>query len=229
MKSLGIFLSVLVAGSALAAPGIGQQPQAQQANVHEPSETAQPVLRRGTFAVEITTALNVEKLKVGDEVPALLEQNLMRNGKVFAAVGAKVRGHVTEVKPLTPNSSESRLQVVFDSIVANGQEILFAAPAIVQAVAPEKNGLPSRATVRGRRDEVVMPDAVSTRSFQPAIRGGQREQGGRILTPEAHGALYLEDVELKDAPEGGVVVAHGKNLKLGYGTQMEIVIPEASK
>ena len=228
MKALGIFISILVAGSVLAA-GIWQQPQDHKANVHEPSETAQPVLRHGTFAVEVTIALNVEKLKVGDEVPALLEQNLMRNGKVFAAVGAKVRGHVTEVKPLTADSSESRLQVVFDSIVANGQEILFAAPAIVQALAPEKNGLPSRATVRGRRDEVVMPDTVSARSFQPAIRGGQREQGGRILTPEAHGALYLEDVELKDGPEGAVVVAHHKNLKLGYGTQMEIVIPEPAK
>jgi len=229
MKALGIFLSILVAGSALAAPGTGQQPQTQQANAHDPLGTAQPVLRRGTFAVEITMALNVEKLKVGDEVPALLEQNLMRNGKVFAAVGAKVRGHVTAVKALTPESPESRLQVVFDSIVADGQEIVFAAPAIVQALAPEKNGLPSRSTVRGRRDEVVMPDTVSARSFQPAIRGGQREQGGRILTPEAHGALYLEDVELKDGPEGAVVVAHRKNLKLGYGTQMEIVIPEPAK
>jgi hypothetical protein len=192
----------------------------------------QRAIHRGIFAVELKTVLDTSKVKVGDEVAAALEQGLLRGGKVFAPVGTRVLGRVTDASAWSKEDREARLQVTFEKLVmSDGTQISFQPAAVIQALAPDKRAIPKKSTAGGRdfAVTVLMDDGVDPRSFEPYPRGAARSSGAKMLTPSAHGALYLPGVALKDGLQGPVIVAKDKDVKLGQGTQMEITIPAEVK
>lgn len=234
----------------------------QTASVERNPPTAsahQYSIRAGTFMVELTKPLHAAKVQVGEEVIATLEKDLLRNGKVWVAKGSTVTGHVIEVQAYASPDYESRLRVVFDKLVSkSGDEIVFASPAVVLAVAPDKRAIPEIGGSNGQsvreggnlpggsnfpdgrtptnsaaygsstRRAYVCDATVDQTSFELAVRGSSDASLGSILTPTARGALCMKGYELKDAP-AGLIVNKDKSIVLEYGTQMVITIKSEAK
>lgn len=212
-------------------------------------------IRTGTFAVELIKPLRASKLQTGDEVTAVLEKDLLRDGKLWIPKGSKVFGHVVEVKSYGKPDHESNLRIVFDRVVSKtGDEIAFESPAVVLAVAPDKRAVPEVPGSAGVSPVNTAPFGVSPvntspydvspvngsvrrayfcdshtdqTSFELAVRGSD-DSLGAVLTPSARGALCMGRLELKD-DSTGMMVNKYKNVFLEYGTQMVIAINPAKK
>lgn len=238
----GTFLALLLAHPGLiprCAPAMAQSSSSATGTSANASPSKTYTIRAGSFPLEITRELDTAKLVVGEEVPALLEKTLLRGGKVWIHAETKVVGHVTKVKASSKEDSESRLQIVFDKIVLKkGEEIIFQSPAMVEAIAPDKRLLPDpnrkggdpwspRLTGSGAistTNKGVRMYDVDPRSFEPAVLGNNDLTLGLILTADAKGVLYLEDLKLEPEPSGPVLVSREKNIKLAYGTQVFVKI-----
>lgn len=221
-------------------PGANAQQTASSDGSPAPAGAHQYSIRAGTFMVELTKPLHAIKAQVGEEVTAVLEKALLRNGKVWIPVGSTVVGHVIEVKPFEKPEYESRLRISFNKLVSKtGDEISFTSPAVVLAVAPDKRAIPEfsgrgrthtnsaaygSSTARAYRCD----GAIDQTSFELAVRGSDDASMGSILTPTARGALCMKGYELKDSP-AGLIVNKDESIVLEYGTQMVISIkPDAN-
>jgi hypothetical protein len=66
---------------------------------------------------ELDKSVDAKKAKVGDQVVAKVQQAVLSRGKVVAAKGSRIMGHVTQVKARTKDQPESELGLAFDHIV----------------------------------------------------------------------------------------------------------------
>lgn len=180
------------------------------------------VIHPSPFPVEITKALDVKKLKVGDEVPGVLERDALQAGRLVAAAGSMIQGHITEILVVSSGRPASRMQITFDKIVTkDGREFHLRLPTIIQALAPDKHDL-SRRNVYATGSVIMTGDASTGGSLEPASEGSKRSSAARVLTSEARGVIYLQDLTLEGSPNGTVIVGNHKDVKLGYGTQVLI-------
>ena len=186
------------------------------------SSDADGFIHPSPFPVEITKALDVGKLKIGDEVPGVLERDAQQREKVIAPAGSLIQGHIAEVLVASPDKPTSRLQITFDKIITkDGRELRLKLPTIIQALAPDKHDISKRKIYAS--DSLVMTgDAAPPGSLEPASEGLKRVSAARVLTSEARGVIYLRDLTLEGGPNGTVIVSNHKNLQLGYGTQVLI-------
>lgn len=124
-------------------------------------------LARGTMLLaEFSNSLNAKKLKPGDIIKAVLDQDLIVGGKVLARSESKLVGHVTEVKARSPENPESRLGIVFDKILLkHHQQLDFE--AVVEALAPPA---PRRSRV-DEPDQMMPPPVLSVGSVNTVGRG----------------------------------------------------------
>ena len=122
-----------------------------------PVPTSKLSLAQGsTLLAELANSLNAKKLKPGDKIKAILDQDLIVGGKLVAKSDSKLIGHVTEVKAHSQDNPESRLGVVFDKILLkHHQELDFE--AVVQALAPPA---PRRSRV-DEPDQMLPPPTLS--------------------------------------------------------------------
>jgi hypothetical protein len=121
-----------------------------------PAHNASGVPQGSTLLAEFANSLNAKKLKPGDRIKAILDQDLILGGKLVAKSESKLIGHVTEVRAHSKESPESRLGVVFDKILLkHHQELDFE--AVVQALAPPA---PRRSRV-DEPDQMLPPPVLS--------------------------------------------------------------------
>lgn len=121
-----------------------------------PAHKGSGLPRGSTLLAEFANSLNAKKLKPGDRIKAILDQDLILGGKLVAKSESKLIGHVTEVKAHSQENPESRLGVVFDKILLkHHQELDFE--AVVQALAPPA---PRRSRV-DEPDQMLPPPVLS--------------------------------------------------------------------
>jgi len=231
---VGTFILLIIFAGTATAQQMASSEETPPAVAHQYS------IRAGTFMVELTKPLHADRIQVGEEVMAILEKDLLSNGKTWVPIGSKVVGHVVEARPYDNPEHESRLRILFDKLFSKtGDEINFASPAIVLAVAPDKRVIPEfRSPGRTRTNSAAYgrstsrayrcDGSIDQTSFELAVRGSNDASVGSILTPTARGALCMGRLELKDSP-AGLIVNKDKSVILEYGTQMVIAIQQETK
>src|SRR5712672_3088482 len=89
---------------------------------------AQPTVRLENGSIlyaELTKTVDAKKAKVGDPVTAVLVADVLSHGKIVARHDSKLVGHVTEVQLHTKEMPESRLGIVFDTVILKSGEVPF--------------------------------------------------------------------------------------------------------
>jgi len=156
-------------------------PAAQQVGSQAAPVSAQPVQAKpkaSYMLVELSHALKVKKLKVGDTIKAEVSQAVVSHGKVVIPVETKLLWHVTEVSARDGERTESRLGIVFDRILlSRHQQINFT--GVVQAV--------SQAVVRtslvDQPSQMLPPSMSGGGSRSPVATG----RGGTSGLPNSGG------------------------------------------
>jgi hypothetical protein len=210
-----------------------------------------------SLQVETTKSIDAKKAKVGDQVTAVLTQDVLKKGKIVLPRGSKIKGHISEAQPRTKENPESRLGFVFDKVVAKGAGEVDCA-CTVAAVAPPMEheiavyqsgnmGVPqavsqprsTRGNVRGRSGRVVatptgyttVPGPNTVPSSGDANNRASKEETG-ALSSGSRGVIGLEDLRLTSSGSGAsasVLISEKKNVKLESGTQMVLLISEQDK
>jgi hypothetical protein len=206
----------------------------------------------GPIWAELTKTVDAKNAKVGDELTARLLQDVKVDKKVVLHRGAKLVGHVVQVKPHTKEAPESVLGIVFDKAVGKGNEEM-GLHATIQAVAarPEPvlapdSGVPTSMGSRGAPmgggggmgsggGGGVMPVPTQGAGASDSGRGSVDPGGamsGRALAPDSKGVFGIPDTSL-GAPAGStqppVVICKTRNVKLESGTQLVLQTAQASR
>ncbi|HET7872884.1 MAG TPA: hypothetical protein VFL42_10270 [Terriglobales bacterium] len=184
-----------------------------------------------SLQVETTKSIDAKKAKPGDEVTAVLTQDVLKQGKIILPRGSKVKGHVSEAQPRTKENPESRLGLVFEKVIAKGGREM-ECPCTVAALAPPMErdlnafqsgnmgvpvtvGQPSttRANVRGRRSGGVVtatptgvrtvpgPDSVPSSTDNGNSRANNGQNGA--VSSGSRGVIGLEGMHLASSSESG--------------------------
>lgn len=178
-KSGGFCLAlVLGAGATLAGAQTANTTvpdnQKQAQSTAPPSKASESekvfLLPTGTQLVaEFQHGLNVKKLKPGDQVKAVLTQDLLLRGQILAPAETKLVGHVVEAVPATEKDGDSRLAIVFDrAILKKHQELVFN--GIIAAMRPPAQ----RQSLVDKPDQMMPPPVMQTGSIPTQPRGSGR-------------------------------------------------------
>ncbi len=164
--------------------------------------------QHGVFQVELTKTLDCKKLKPGDMVEAkVLSQVNTPNGTMIPR-GAKVTGHVTEVKTRSKGDANSQLGIVFDKISRPGGEDL-SMKAVIQALAPNPNA------------DVTTGGGIGYGGMSETMEKPLTPSGGAgpvpLLNEQSTGVLGIKNLELGS---DGVLTSSGKDIKLDSGTRV---------
>jgi hypothetical protein len=100
----------------------------------EPAVKSAPAQPSSYVLVELSKTLKASKLKPGDKVKAKVSQDVIAHGRIIVPVNTVFVGHVTEARILDHQGSESRLGIVFDTILRKHFHDINL-QAVVQAVA----------------------------------------------------------------------------------------------
>jgi hypothetical protein len=121
--------SVTTQGTSTAA-----KPAVTKESSAKPSAVAPASQPNSYILVELNKSLKAKTLKPGDKVKAKVSQDVISHGKVIIPVETELVGHVTEVQLKDGENSESRLGIVFDTILLKHFHDINC-QAVVQAVA----------------------------------------------------------------------------------------------
>lgn len=144
--------------------------QAAQASEKNAQVASAGQLQAGsTVQAELVKPVDARKNKVGDEVLAKTTHDLKSEGRVVVPKGAKLVGHVTEVKAHSKNSAASELGIAFDhAILKNGTEVPLS--------------LSIQALGRGQASAAAMEDGTIAASNAGAMgSAGAAASGGGVL------------------------------------------------
>jgi hypothetical protein len=217
-------LSLLVAASAAQ---VSSQ-QSQTASIAPPTASTAAHIGDGTpVLVELSKGLNAKKAKAGDEVKAVVVQDVLSQGKIVIRRGSKFVGHVTQVKPRSKESSESYLGLVFDRAKLKGGGELNLDSAGIQAAAagtrysivdkPDQmvpssitNGVGQRAPVtpvggrtpqgRGPQPAVAPPPNLGSATVVPVVVNESKRYEGSVLSSGSRGVFGIPGVNLQFDP-----------------------------
>ncbi len=164
--------------------------------------------QHGVFQIELTKPLDSKKLKQGDVVEAkVLSQVRTPNGTTIPR-GAKVTGHVTEVKARSKGDANSQLGIVFDKISRPGGEDL-AMKGVIQALAPNPN---ADVTTGGGIGYGGMSETM-----EKPLTPSQGTGNVPLLNDQSTGVLGIKNLELGS---DGVLTSSGKEIKLDSGSRI---------
>jgi hypothetical protein len=185
-----------------------------QSATHTPSgqpakaPAAGTLKHHGTFTVELLKALDSRKLKSGDIVETKLAGGITLPDGSTVPGGAKVMGHITEVRARSKSESGSSLGISFDKIATPGGDVPIQ--GLIQAVAPNPN---EDLTTGGPVDYGVDEEKATTVAAAPYTGHGPAP----LLDETSHGVLGIRNLHL-DA--NGVLTSTGKEVKLDSGTRI---------
>jgi hypothetical protein len=186
---------------------------------------------RASLQVETTKSIDAKKAKAGDEVTAVLTQDVLQHGKIVLPRGSKVKGHISEAIPHTKENPESRLGLVFDKVIAKGGREM-ECPCTVGAIGPPMphelpstqitsagvpqtmpQTVPSTNTRRGRATgaviaqqpirvgSVAVPDSASTSTTTSTSQTAEAPNGA--LSSGSRGVIGLEGMRLSPSAASG--------------------------
>jgi hypothetical protein len=155
MKDSCILLAaqLFLASAAISAPvALSQQSSSQPSSALLSAEDVPFIL------VELSSSLNVKKLKPGDAIKAQVVQDVLSHGKIIIPAESKLLGHITEAN-VRSEQIESRLGLVFDKVLLKRHEEV-SLRGVVQAVSP-----PVTKAIRTEEeeDQFLPPPAMSGR------------------------------------------------------------------
>lgn len=187
---------------------------------------------RGGMPVVVLAVLaktvDSKKAKVGDEITARIQADVLSGDQVVLPRGAKIIGKVTAATAKSRGDGTSTLAFTFDRLETKIRTLLLT--ATVQAIA---------APVYGDRTLPSNADGIRHDPFGPAVqeepvpvgRTPERGMGAAdssphaagseaILTPQTIGMIGITDVELSSEGETAQLTSHGKSVKLESGTRI---------
>ena len=199
--------------------------------------------------VQLTKTVDAKKAKTGDEVVAMVTQDMKNNtGDVIVPKDTKILGHVTEAQARNKQQKESQLGIAFDHAVVKGNET--SLPMSIQAiiVPPQQN--PAAAAGGGGTPEAPSspspnagmagsqagssPKSGSTSSAQQNYPQGNAGAGGGSepaetsarppITGNTQGVIGMDNVKLENNAQnntqGSLVTSEKNNVKIEKGTVM---------
>jgi hypothetical protein len=187
------------------------------------AQTAGPssiVIPAGTIiSAELSEAIDAKKVKVGDKIEAKTVVAVRVNGSLSIPKGSKILGHITAAKPLSGDSKDSTVGIVFDTVsMKDGGDVIFL--AFIQAIGA-----------------VTAPPNFSTRAGFPLAgaigppRSGAWGQAsddlGTPLGPSSHGVIGLKGLSLSRSGAGSVVTSDSENVHLESRTQLILAAEES--
>lgn len=222
-----------------------QQTQEQPAQ-SEPSPSVPRIAPGSVIPVRLTKTVDAKKAKTGDEVDAVVTQDLKSlSGEVVVSKDTKVVGHITEAQARSKEQKESQLGIAFDHAVMKDGGIASLRMSIQAVIAqtgqnPENAnsegaeptsatgaGLP-QANGAGRPGGMGAGTPQQTPSAYPA--GGEQpssDSTGRsahqAVTVNTEGIVGMSDYKLStagEATQGSVVSSEKGNVTLASGTLM---------
>jgi hypothetical protein len=197
-----------------------------------PADSAGPKIATGSILyVELSKTLDAKKAKAGDPVSALLQADVLAQGKIVAHRDSKLIGHVTEAQAHSKESPESRLGIVFEKIkLKNGQEIPLSAVLTALHPAPPPTFEPpptgpappintAGATPNDRHGSGMAPKRPPIPSISPSA-----SQEADAASRGISGAAPTDIDGLSLATSGGsqAVVSLDRTVKLESGVVFEL-------
>ncbi|HEY7406159.1 MAG TPA: hypothetical protein VIB39_21720 [Candidatus Angelobacter sp.] len=189
------------------------------------------LLDNGTIMyLELSKSVDAKKVKVGDEISAMLLTDIVSHGKIALRRDTKLIGHVTEAQAHTKDNPESRLGIVFDKILSKGkQQIAFHSVLMALSPAP--------------RIQIDAPSAPSPPGANPANTAQQDRhypippgpkvpKMGETMNGEikAHAAAMdnivptdIDGITLqRPANSSPVIISYTRTVKLDSGVRIEL-------
>jgi hypothetical protein len=174
-----------------------------------------------TICVDIPRALDVKKLKAGEEIIARVTQDLVYEGKIIVPREAKVFGKIADLKLGEKDDPETRLLLTFEKVVTkDGREFQFEFPAFVQALAPERRAAASSTNINNLPVKAELGNAMDRVSAMPILLGDKNSVTYGVIIPTAKGVFGLNNLKLDDTSKGVYIVAPKGNIRLEYGAQL---------
>ncbi|MCU1331080.1 MAG: hypothetical protein JWM08_72 [Candidatus Angelobacter sp.] len=179
---------------------------------------------------ELLKTIDAKKAKVGDPVTAVLVADVLSHGKIVIRHDSKLAGHVTEVQPHTKEMPESRLGIVFDTVILKSGDVAFQSSLL--AIRPAE-----RATI----DVPNAPSPMSNSAQQPMQTAQPPSPQGnghapRISSPlggdmKSHdremaklGPTDIDGLSLSSSADGGAqaIVSTQRTVRLESGVKIEL-------
>lgn len=114
---LGVGLVLTLSGAVLAQTTSTSGSGSAKNNTSIAKDGSAVSIASGTqIAAELQKSLNVEKVKVGDEVVLKTTKAIKQNGQVVVAKGSKLIGRVTEVQQRAKGEAGSKISLLFDTL-----------------------------------------------------------------------------------------------------------------
>ena len=220
--------------------------QAPSASSGSQTNAGDALLPTGTaIPVERSKSLDAKKVKSGDKIEAKVTMDLLSHGQIVVPRDSRITGHVTEAKPRSKESSESRLGIAFDRIsLKNGRELSFRTnvqaigPSMKQAPFPENgNEVPGQAPAdmhagstpswrgtSGAPGTLNRPNGSAYPDSNPRdMRAGSapsENSTATALDPKSQGVIGMKGLSLNSSEQGSVLSSNTSNVHLDGGTQL---------
>lgn len=195
--------------------------------------------------VRLTKTVDAKKAKAGDEVDALVTQDLKAvSGDVVVSKDTKVVGHVTEAQARTKAQKESEVGIAFDHAVTKDGGVT-SLPMSIQAIIAQTTQNPQNPDSGSAAPVGPVPGGMpQTSGGRPGEMGGGTPQqapnsypaGGQQPSPDStgthaqpsitantRGVVGMSNYKLStadDGTQGSVVSSEKDNVKLESGTLM---------
>jgi hypothetical protein len=182
---------------------------------------------------ELARTIEARKAKVGKRIEAKVTLAVLWHGKVLIANGAKISGHVTEVKRRSGKSPESVLGIVFDRAeLKDGGELSLVLTVQAVGVGGFDTGRLTTGADVGMDDQYSavaaspMPPGLSPRSSSPVSAApSDLPQAARepALDVGSKGVVGLSGLKLQegtDPRKGSLVTSTSKDVKLDGGDEL---------
>jgi len=185
---------------------------------------------------ELAQTIDVRKAKPGELIVAKVTLGVLSNGTVLVAEGAKITGHVTEVKKRSDRDAKSVLGIVFERAdTVDGKELPLN--LTVQAIGVGQLREPPDTKLDAESPYSAAGGALSVGGGMNAGRGSQRDDLPEAETKPAldigsKGMIGLKGLVLtegRDAASGSLVTSVSRNVKLDSGWQvvLRVISPKA--
>jgi hypothetical protein len=173
-------------------------------------------------------AIDATRSKVGDQVVAKTTEPLKKDGKTVVPKGAKLVGHVVQLKARSNDEHASQVVISFDEITDAGGKTLPFSASISSISRPQSTAPPSDAA----GGDLGIPSA-SGGSPSPAPREGR--SGGGLVGPSTGSAKAAENDQesqtraasaftIQQRADGTVISSNSRNIRLDSGTQLLLII-----
>jgi hypothetical protein len=202
---------------------------------------AQSTIPAGTILpVQLNSSLNSRKIRAGKEISARVMENVPLAGGSKIRAGAKVIGHVTDVKN---DAHDTQVSFLFDKVVIGRHSIpvttnlralasmMEVSEAQVPATGPDRGTSEEEWTVEKVGGESTIPGLPMRTSAKPGSKcrgevGGEHPmQSLWVFSSDACGAYGFSDIEIvhagRTAPRGKITLAsHGNEVNVRSGSGM---------